>query len=421
MIFIRLAFLSLWNRRLTSFLTVLSLCFSVALLLAVERTKSAAEEGFTQSISQTSLIVGAPTGPINLVLYTIFNMGSATSNISMESYNHFAQHRAVDWIIPISLGDGHRGFRVVGTNSSFYQHYRFRGNGSIEMEKGRQPDGLWDVVLGSEVAEKLQYQIGQKIVVAHGVTKGLGILNHEDKPFSVVGILRPTGTALDRSLYLSLEAIEALHVDWQNGAQPSKNKMVPAAGIRKEDLTPKAITAFFLRTKSPIDTLGLMREINDYQQESMLAIMPGVTLGELWRGLGYVEQILRMISILVVAVGLVAMLIALLTGLNERRREMAILRALGTSPWRIAGLLVFESTLLTLLGVAAGVALQVSSFSILKSWLEEAFGVYLVGSALSGSAWIYLGITLALGTLIGVVPAWSATRTALKDGLSVRV
>lgn len=421
MIFVRLAFLSLWNRRLTSFLTVLSLCFSVALLLAVERTKRAAEEGFTQSISQTSLIVGAPTGPINLVLYTIFNMGSATSNISMESFNHFAQHRAVDWVIPISLGDGHRGFRVVGTNSSFYQHYRFRGNSSIEMEKGRQPDGLWDVVLGSEVAEKLQYQLGQKIVVTHGVTKGLGILNHEDKPFSVVGILRPTGTALDRSLYLSLEAIEALHVDWQNGAQPSKNRMVPAAGIRKEDLTPRAITAFFLRTKSPIDTLGLMREINDYKQESMLAIMPGVTLGELWRGLGYVEQILRMISILVVAVGLVAMLIALLTGLNERRREMAILRALGTSPWRIAGLLVFESTLLTLLGVAAGVALQVSSFSVLKSWLEEAFGIYLVGSSLSGSAWIYLGITLALGVLIGVVPAWSATRTALKDGLSVRV
>lgn len=420
MIFLRLAFLSLWNRRFSSFLTILSLSLSVTLLLAVERTKQAAQEGFTQSISQTSLVVGAPTGPVNLILYTIFNMGSAAKNITIESFHHFSEHQAVEWVIPISLGDGHRGFRVVGTDSRFYAHYRFRGDRRLEFVQGQEPNGIWDIVLGSEVAEKLNYKLGQKIVVSHGVTKGEGILDHEDKPFVVVGIMKPTGTALDRSLYMGLEGIEAMHVDWHEGVQPTKDKIIPADHLKKEDLKPDQISAFFLKTKSPIETLGLMREINNYKAEPMLAIMPGVTLSELWRSLGYAEQILKMISWLVVMVGLAAMLIALLSGLNERRREMAILRALGASPFRIAGLLMFESSLLTLVGVISGVLCQTLSFSFLKDWLEEIFGVYLVGPPLSGNSGIYLVITLILGVLIGVLPAWRASHDALKDGLSIR-
>jgi putative ABC transport system permease protein len=176
MIFLSLAWKSIKNRRLTTFLTVFSIALSTALLLSVERAQRAAEEGFTQTISQTDLIVGSRSGPINLILYTVFNMGSATNNISMETYQELKKNPSVEWTIPYSLGDGHRGFRVVGTDENFYQHYRFRGDQSVQILAGASASGLWDAVIGSDVAKELEYKLGQKIVIAHGVTKGQGIL-----------------------------------------------------------------------------------------------------------------------------------------------------------------------------------------------------------------------------------------------------
>lgn len=421
MIFLSLALKSLRNRKFTTLLTVLSIALSTALLLSVERTKRAAEEGFTQAVSQTDLIVGARSGPINLILYTVFNMGTATNNISWKTYQEWKSHPAIEWTIPYSLGDGHRGFRVVGTDENFYEHYRFRGDRKVKLESGHPALGLWDVVLGSEVASKLGYKLGDSVVIAHGVTRGEGIQKHDDKPFKVSGILKPTGTALDTSLYVSLHGIEAIHLDWKTGAAPTKETQIPVEQIQKEKIQIEQITSFFLRTKSRIETLRLQRAFNTYEKEALLAIIPGVTLGELWRGLGYVDQALKVISWMVVAVGLVAMLIALLTGLNERRREMAILRSIGAGPGRITALLVFESSILTLLGIGLGLALELSGFFFLRNWLETQFGLYLVGPAFTMTEVIYLALTLSLGILIGLIPAIRASNLALKDGLSVKV
>lgn len=421
MIFFKLALQSLWNRRLTSGLTILSIALSTALLLSVSRIKRAAEDGFTQSISQTDLIVGARSGPINLLLYSVFNIGSATNNVSWETYQHFKNHELVDWVIPYSLGDGHRGFRVVGTDESFFEHYHFRGNQKVQLAEGTKLIEIWDVVLGSEVARQFNYKLGDKIVVAHGVTSGEGILKHDDKPFFVKGIMQTTGTSLDRSVYITLQGLEALHMDWQNGAMPKANEKISPEKIHAADVKIKSLTAFFVRTKSRIDTLRLQREINTYSEEPMLAIIPGVTLAELWRGLGYVEQAFKVISWLVVLVGLFSMLVALLTGLNERRREMSILRALGAGYGKIMALLVFESGLLTFIGVIAGGLSQYAVFSLLQSWLEREFGLVLAGSNLTSQEGIYLLVTIISGLSMGLIPALRARSMALKDGLSANI
>ena len=421
MVFLNLALKSLKNRSLASILTVISIALSVILLLSVERAKRAAEEGFTQTISQTDLIVGARSGPTQLILYTVFNMGNATHNISYQSYQDIKNNPAVEWTIPYSLGDGHRGFRVVGTTNEFFEHYRFRGDGKVELQEGKTLEGLWDVVIGADVARKLGYRVGDKIVVAHGVTRGDGIQKHDDKPFTIVGIMKSTGTALDQSLYVSLEGIEAMHIDWKSGAAPTAATAIGPDQIRKEDIKVDQITAFFLRTKSRIETLRLQREINNYKEEPLLAIIPGVTLSELWRGLSYVEQVLKVISWMVVAVGFMAMLIALTTSLNERRREMAILRALGASTGKILALLVFESALLTLAGIVLGTLVAVIGTALVRPWLEIEFGFYLEGGALGKTEWMYLVATLVGGILVGLIPAYRAQKMALKDGLSVKI
>ncbi|MGZ5280632.1 MAG: ABC transporter permease, partial [Pseudobdellovibrionaceae bacterium] len=306
-------------------------------------------------------------------------------------------------------------------DESFYQHYRFRGNQLVELKEGKPALGMWDVVLGSEVARKLGYRLGDSIVITHGVTRGEGIQQHDDKPFKVTGILKASGTALDTSLYVSLYGIEAVHIDWKSGAAPTKATAVAPESIREDQIKFDQITSFFLRTKSRIETLKLQREINTYSEEPLLAIIPGVTLAELWRGLGYIDQALKVISWMVLAVGLTAMLISLLTGLNERRREMAILRSIGAGPARITLLLVFESSLLTLAGIAVGLIAELLGFVLLKDWLEAQFGLYMVGAAFTGVEMMYLTVTFVLGVLIGLIPAWKASSLALKDGLSVRV
>ena len=421
MIFFSLAYKSLRNRMFTSVLTVLSIALSVSLLLTVEQAKRAAQDGFTQSISQTDLIVGARSGPLQLILYTVFNMGNATHNISYETYQDIKRNPSVDWTIPYSLGDGHRGFRVVGTNEDFFKHYHYRGDGSIELSQGRILQDLWDVVIGSEVAKTLNYNLGQKIIVAHGVTHGEGIQKHDDKPFTVVGIMKPTGTPVDRAVYMTLEGLEALHVDWKDGVAPTAETSIPADKIKKEDLKIQTVTAFFLRTKSRIETLRLQREINNYKAEALLAIIPGVTLSELWQNLSYVEKVLKVISSLVVLVGLMAMLIALTTSLNERRREMAILRSIGASQNQITGLLILESGFLTLSGIIVGVVFSQGMIALLSPWLATEFGLAFSNSFLQTTEWVYLGLTMGGGLLVGVIPALRARQSALKDGLSVRV
>lgn len=421
MVFLKLALKSLKNRAFATILTVISIALSVALLLSVERAKRAAEEGFTQTISKTDLIVGARSGSLQLLLYSVFNMGTATNNVSWESYQDLKKNPAIDWTIPYSLGDSHRGFRVVGTDENFFTHYHYRGNHGVELEEGHGLQGLWDVVIGSDVQRKLNYRLGDKIIISHGVTRGEAILKHDDKPFEVVGVMKQTGTPLDRAVYISLEGMEALHIDWQNGAMPTADKVIPASKIKKEDLKIHAITAFFVGAKSRLDVLKMQRQINEYKDEPLMAIIPGVALSELWGGLSYAENVLRIVSWMVVLVGFMAMLIALTTTLNERRREMAILRAIGARPNQIVGLLVFESAMLTICGIVLGMAVSIGLMEGLKPWLESEFGLYLAGPALTSVEVYFMLVTFIGGTLIGFIPALRAQKLALKDGLSVRL
>jgi putative ABC transport system permease protein len=420
MLILSLAWHSLRNRKLTTALTVLSIALSVALLVGVENVRAGARESFSGTISGTDLIVGARGGSLQLLLYAVFRMGSATNNVGFDTYQHFAAHPAVAWTIPYSLGDSHRGYRVVGTTDDFYEHYRFRRDRRIEFASGKRPDGVFDVVLGSEVAGKLGYKLGDPVVIAHGVSAKT-IQDHGDKPFTVVGVLKRTATPVDRSVYISLHGMSAVHVDWQDGAPPMIGEEVPASKITKDTLEIKQITAFLLRAKSRIDTLRLQREVSTYAAEPLQAIIPGVALAELWRTIGYAEDALQVVTIFVLVVGLLGMLVSLYTSLNERRREMAILRAVGAGPRLIILLLVFESALLSALGAMLGVVIVYGLSIAAQPVVEEYFGLYLPVQAPTVTGYVYLGTVVLAGLIIGFVPALKAYRNALSDGLSVRL
>jgi len=414
-----LAWKSLLNRRFTALLTVTSIALSVALLVGVERLRTEARESFANTLSGTDLIVGARSGPVQLLLYAVFRIGDATNNISWKSYQDLAKHPKVSWTVPIALGDSHRGFRVLGTTPAYFDHYRYARNRELEIIEGQRFSDLYEAVVGAEVAEKLGYRIGDSIIVAHGASD-VSFTRHDDKPFRVVGILARTGTPVDRTVHVSLEAIEAIHVDWQSGA-PIPGISISAEQARAMDLTPKAITAALVGLKSKISTFQVQRFVNDYPEEPLSAILPGVALSQLWNLIGIAENALLIVSTFVVVVGLFGMLTALLTSLNERRREMAILRSVGARPGHVFALIMGEAGALTLLGVLFGLSLLYLLLLAGQPIIESRFGLFIAIGGLSPYEWSLLGAVVAAGFLVGSIPSYRAYRLSLADGLSVRV
>ena len=419
MAILSLALKSLLNRRATALLTLASIALSVALLVGVERLRTETRASFASTISGTDLIVGARSGPVQLLLYSVFRIGNATNNISWESYQDIAAQPRVAWTVPLSLGDSHRGFRVLGTTNAYLEHYRYGRDQPLAVARGTWLDDLFDAVLGAEVAAQLGYDIGDRVTIAHGAGD-VAFARHDDKPFRVTGILARTGTPVDRTVHVSLAAIEAVHVGWRGGA-PTPGIEVSAERVRGMDLTPEAITAVLVGLDSRIATFGVQRWVNDYPEEPLLAVLPGVALAELWSLLGVAENALLVVSACVVLVGLIGMLTALLIGLNERRREMAILRSVGARPAQVMALIVGEAAFLTLLGVTAGVGLLYLLLAAAQPVLASELGLFIAIGAPSLREWLLLAAVLSAGVLAGVLPGWRAYRMSLTDGLSIRV
>jgi len=420
MYLLRLALASLNNRRFTALLTVLAIALSVCLLLAVERVRTEARSSFASTISGTDLIVGARSGSVNLLLYSVFRIGNATNNIRWSSYEWLLDNPKVKWAIPISLGDSHRGYRVMGTDAGYFQHYRYGRGQTLQLAQGKPFEDMFDVVLGAEVASALNYKPGQELVLAHGVSE-VSLTKHDDKPFRVSGILQRTGTPVDRTLHIPLSGMEAMHADWQNGVPAQGAGRISAEQARELELQPKAITAVLLGLSSKIATFAVQRQINEYAGEPLQAILPGVALQELWSLMGTAEKALFVVSLFVVLTGLIGMLTAILTSLNERRREMAILRSVGARPWHIASLLILEAFSLALAGVLLGLLLLYLGIAVSQGYVQANYGLYLPLNLPGSYEWSLLGAILAAALLMGSVPAWRAYRQSLSDGLSIRL
>jgi putative ABC transport system permease protein len=418
MIVLRLALQSLLNRWVTALLTVATIAASVVLLLGVEEVRTGARQSFADTISGTDIIVGARSGGLNLLLYSVFRIGNATNNVTWESYKDIASRPEVAWIVPLSLGDSHHGFRVLGTTPDYFTRYKFRQTQALVFRAGAPFSNLFDAVVGADVAQRLGYKVGDAIVVSHGLG-AVSFVEHDDKPFRVSGILERTGTPVDRTVHVGLEAIEAIHVDWQSGAR-IPGQSVSAEDVRRMDLAPKAVTAALVGLKSKLAAFRLQRAINEYRAEPLSAILPGAALQELWGLVGTAETALKVVSAMVVATALLGMLTMILSTLNERRREMAILRSVGARPRTVLGLLMAEAGLLTAAGVALGILLLYAALLLVRPYVDAAYGLSLPIGPLKPEAWATLGAIVLGGCAAGFLPALRAYRLSLADGMTVR-
>ena len=414
---LKLSFNSLYARLLTVGMTILAISVSLMLYMSVEKLRTSAYTSFTDTISQTDLIIGARASSVQLMLYSVFRIGNATNNITWESYQDILDKDEVDWAVPISLGDSHKGFRVMGTTKDFFTRYKYRGGQSIIVEKGFLFNDLYDVVLGAGVAEKLEYGIDSPLIVSHGLQS---FSDHDDQPFKVSGILEKTGTPVDNTVIVSLAAIEAIHVDWSTGAK-IPGQETPIEEIRKMDLSPKNITAALLGVKSKLTIFSLQRWINNYPEEAMTAILPGAALQELWRVVGVVENLLLGISVVVIFTTLIGMTAIMFSSLSERRREMAIWRAMGASPLTIVGLLMLEAIFISLLSIILSLVLLFVSLNVLQPWIDYSYGILVNIEMLSLNDVYVFALFIFASMLISLLPALRAYWFSINDGMTIKI
>ena len=418
---------SAWSRRSTLVWVVVSLALATALLWTLERLRHDIRLSFSQSVSGVDLIVGARSSPVQLMLFSVFHIGSVPQSMSMDSVHKLAQHRSVSWVVPLSLGDAHRGFPVLGTTPAFFQHFAYGDKQPLVLQQGKAfadtLDGLYEAVIGAEVARQMGYGLGQSITLGHGLhdhgPEAAEADEHADKPFKVVGILAPTGTPVDRSVQVSLQALEAIHLDWVAGT-PMPGAQIPADQARKFNLEPQEVTAALVGLKSRAAVFNVQRFVNFYEEEALMGVMPGVALGELWSVLGLGENALLAVSALVALVSVVSLVAVVLAGLNERRRELAVLRAVGASPRHVLGLLTLEGVWVTTAGVVLGLLLAYTGMALATPWLQQSLGIRLQWAAPLPTQLALAGAVLLAGLLASLGPAWRAYRLSLADGLSPR-
>ena len=420
MIVLRLAWQSVLNRKFTTILTILSIAVSVVLILGVEKVRSGARVSFANTISGTDLIVGSRSGDVQLLLYSIFHIGDATSNITWKTVEDIKRRNEVDWLVPIALGDSHRGYRVVGTSQDYFTRFRYRRNIKLDFTDGEPFQDLFEAVIGSEIAKVLKYKVGDEIILAHGTGPVKLNKEHGNTPFRISGILSKSGTPSDRAVLVSMEAIEAIHVGWETGNFQKDNVKQSPENLRKMKLHPKAATALYVGLKSRMQTFSLQRWINSYPEEAITGVLPGVAFGQLWALIGNVETVLLIISSMVVFVAILGMLISIMASLNERRREMAILRAIGASPIEIFTLLAFEALTLSILGIIVGFVSVFGAMLLLQPFLENITGLFIEIATPSSREILILGIILMASIVAGIIPAIRAYLTSLSDGLMIK-
>ena len=426
---------SLKRRKTTAILTLLSITISISLLLCVDIIRTQVKTSFTRTVSGVDLIVGAPSGQLNLLLSSVFNIGTPTKGIEYKSIAALQSNKQVSWLIPLSLGDTHRGFRVVGTTNSFFDHFKYGDMQSLEMAAGSAFTQPLSTVVGADIAKSLEYKVGDKIIISHGLGS-VSFNNHDDHPFTISGIVKKTGTPVDKAVYVTLQGLEEAHT----GPKHSPTSMLGRKSADKanehehehehdehtkehavynsEAFTPESVSVVMLGLKHRVTALQLQYQINQSKKEPLMAILPGMALAELWQIMGNVESLLLGLSGLIVICALIGLATMLLATMRERYQEIAVLRTIGAGPFTLLLLIQIEAMLLTIVSAALSLGLVAGLMSALKPWLSSTYGLFLSSPLFGQSSVIIILLILGCTYLVSLFPAVAAYRRGLHAGLN---
>ena len=405
------------SRIIPTSLVTISLMASMVLLLSIERIQQGTEEGFNQSISGVDAIIGPRSSSLELVLYTVFHLGRPTNNITTKTINDVKQRSDISWLVPIALGDSHRGYRVIATEPNYFQHIRYGNNQPLTFSKGAPFAELSEATLGSDVAEKLNYSVGSEIQITHGSIESIGS-KHDDFSFTVTGVLNKTGTPIDQAIFLDLKGYELLHLGWKSGKKVFSLEDIDLSSLPPDALNPKTVTAAFVGLKSKLTIFNFSKNIREYTEEAISAVIPGIALSELWSIVGLVDKGFQLLSWIIIAISLIAMVTLIIASLDNRKQEMTIYRANGASPKFLAAMVICESLVIGLVAIIGAIILVTAVTYFATSQLNLALGISPSFKWISLDEIKVFGIILLSGVLSSLIPAAMVFRKNLHQALS---
>jgi len=422
----------------------------VALAVAIVLIKQGVQQRFEQGTLGYEMVVGAKGSPLQLVLNTVYNLDISPGNISWKLFEQLRADPRVKLAVPFSVGDNFHGFRIVGTTDAFFKEFEFEPGRKPELAAGRvftfseaalkgafqeaelrakerearergeevkpAPEGTpanrpFEAVIGSTVAKETGLQIGQTFIAAHGVQPSAEAKEHTENPWTVVGILAPTRTAADRAIYINLDSF--YHIEGHEIRGPT----APAKAEEKDnDPDPGQVSAIVLKLRSPIHAFPLYREINDRQDA--MAAFPAAEIRKLFDIVGNIDRLLFAQAILVLIVAGVAIAVSIYNSMSERRREIAILRALGARRATIFSIVLLEAMTICVVGAAAGLLGGHLVVAAANGALYRASGFVIPAFHMQALEWYILTLTVTLGAISGIGPAWGAYRTDVAKNLA---
>ena len=425
-LWLSLAWHSAWSRRFALLLVTVSVSLSVLILLGTQQLREDAKHSFSNAVSGVELIVGPRGSATELMLYSVFQIGRPSSNMGFKAYQDLLHMPQVRWAVPIQLGDSYKGHPVLGTTATLFEVYKSQGKG-LQWAQGRafanpidQPEAVNEAVLGAEVARRFAHRVGDKLVLTHGAGGGPEDTDHDDHPLTIVGVLAPTGAPIDRSVLVNLEGFESMHQGWGLGISPRSLKAASSALSHVEDpqqLQPVSLSAVWVGLHHRNEVFSAKRNIEALQRDPLMAVLPGVALDELWQVVKVVENSLALVGVLVAFSAMLSVAAVLLVAMTGRRKELAVLRAMGAAPGALLGFVLLESVLVCVLGIVAGFAACQLLLWGAQDMLRTGFGILVQpGWPSSDSALALVGL-LGVAVVASLLPAWRAYRLSLMDGL----
>lgn len=396
-----LALKSLRHKPLSTTVNLLLMAVGIAMMSFVLSTSRQLEDSALRDAQGIDLVVGAKGSPLQLILSSVYHVDIPTGNIPLAAQAQLAQNRMVGKVIPLALGDSYDGFRIVGTDAGYIAHY----NGTLA--QGRMFAAPLEAVFGAQAAARTGIILNGSFTGSHGMARGGD--QHGDAPFTAVGILKPTGTVLDRLILTPVESVWRVH-EIAHGIDVNDAEEKAAMDEERE------LTALLVQYASPLAAVMLPRAVNS--QSELQAAQPAFESAKLFRMLGVGIDVLRSIAAVMLLSAALSMFVALYNALEERKTDLAILRTLGAPPSKLLLLLLAEGLLLALSGALLGWLAGHAAVEVLGRMLSADQNLTMSGLVVSpDEAWLAL-IALGVGFAAALLPALRAYRTDIAATLS---
>jgi putative ABC transport system permease protein len=386
---LRIVLAQLARRPLQTVLAVVLLALGVATLTFVILVQGQLSRQLARDARGIDLVVGAKGSPLQLILSALYHVDVPTGNVPLAAVDQLRRNRLVAQVIPVSLGDNFRGFRIVGTEPALIEHY------GAHLASGVSWSTPMQAVIGSEVARATRLGTGGSLTGTHGLAQGGAV--HEQARYEIVGVLAPSGTVLDRLILTDKASV--WHVHEGDPADDAEHR------ILEED---REVTALLVRYASPMAAAIVPRQVN--AESRLMAASPANELARLFAVMGVGIDTMRFFAGVLVASSLLALFVTLYNALEERRYDIAIMRLLGASRARVGVLLLIESWLLAGCALLAGLAIGLAAVAVVGGWLAQS-RAFAVSAAALPPELLWIGIVaVAATTLAAALPAWRASR-----------